>query len=176
MTTNTTGERTFSTAGRKVTDSKPTLIPAGTYTLAVDASAADVGKADRPDAIPYVNVRFTALGTATKEGGKDRKLFHRLLLSLKPGKDGIMNMDRASGLTALAKALNTEVEGVEIVSQQVTNAEGNEVTIEYLNPRQVVEWVKSFDGTQVKGRVKVQKGTKEYPDDKNEIAAFMTVE
>lgn len=174
--TSTTGERTFSTSGRKVSDLKPPLLPAGTYDLVVDASSADVGKADRPDAVPYVNIRFTALNTATKEGGKDRKLFHRLLLSLKAGKDGIMNMDRGGGLTALAKALGTEIEGVEIVSQDVSDVNGNPVTIEYLNPRQVVEWVKSFDGSKLKARVKVQKGTAEYPDDKNEIAAFMTAE
>lgn len=167
----TTGERTFSTKGRTVAKNTFSLIPAGTYPLIL-SDAADIGKADRPDAIPYVNVSFEAEGTAQKEGGKNRRVFHRLLLGLNAGKDGVLNMDREAGLTALATALGTEVEGVEIVTQNVVDSDGNEKVIEYLNPRQIVEWVKGFGGAQVKGRIKVQKGSGDYGD-KNEIAAFM---
>lgn len=167
----TTGDRTFSTKGRTVAKNTFTLIPAGTYQMIL-GDAADIGKADRPDAVPYVNISFEVEGTALKEGGKNRRAFHRLLLGLKEGKDGVMNMDRPSGLTALAEALGTEIEGLEIVTQEATDADGNSVTLEYLNPRQVVEWVKGFAGSQVKGRIKVQKGSGDYGD-KNEVAAFM---
>lgn len=171
----TTGERTFSTTNRTVVSSKPQLIPAGTYG-GIIAAGADIGKANRFDAIPYVNVSFEVEGTATKEGGKNRRAFHRLLLGLNPGKDGMLNMDRSNGLTALAKSLGTEAEGIEIVEQEVTSPEGESKKIEYLNPRQVVEWLKSFEGSKLKLRIKIAKGTAEYPEDKNEVAAFMSAE
>lgn len=168
----TTGERTFNTSSQTVVSPKAQLIPAGSYDSTV-ASGADIGCAKRSDAIPYVNVSFEVQGTATKEGGKNRRVFHRLLLGLKPGKDGVLNPNRSNGVTAMAKALGTELEGIEIVEREVTDESGNTVKQEYLNPRQVLEWVKGFEGSSLKTRIKVQKGTAEYPDDKNEVAAFM---
>lgn len=172
----TTGERTFSTQGRKVQTNTNTLIPAGTYGITFDATGIEIAKSDkRPDAVPYINVRFRVNGTATKEGGKDRVVFHRFLLGLKEGKDGVANVDRESGIVAFSKAIKSEMEGVEITTQQATDADGNEVTLEYLNPKQVVEYLKGFDGTELKGRIKVQKGTEGYSD-KNEVAKFLLAE
>lgn len=170
----TTGERTFNTSAQQVVTPKATLIPPGTYAMTV-SSGAEVGCAKRPDAIPYINVSFEVDGTATKEGGKNRRAFHRLLLGLKPGRDGVLNPNRSNGVTAMAKALGTELEGIEIVEREV-EVDGQTVKQEYLNPRQVLEWVKSFEGSTLKGRIKIQKGTAEYPDDKNEISAFMLPE
>lgn len=168
----TTGERTFSTSDRKVIKPKQTLIPNGMYGAALD-SGMSVGKSkERWDAVPYVNVSFTVEGTATKEGGKDRKVFSRILLGLAAGKDGVANVDRESGITALAKAMNTEIEGVEIVEQTVTNPEGGEEKkLEYLNPLQVIEWLKGFEGTKIKLRISTSAEKGEYGP-KNEIKAF----
>lgn len=164
--TTTTGERTFSTAGRTVVAPKATLIPPGTYTLRVGADAS-VAKADRPGAIPYVNVSFEVLGTASTEGAKNRRVFHRLFLMFKPGKDGVVNMDRENGLLAMAQALGTQLEGVEIIERDF---EGEKQ--EYLNPSQVVEWVKTFSGTELSARIKIEKGTDGYAD-KNAVNKFL---
>lgn len=165
---NTTGERTFSTTDRKVESAKPAPIPAGTYRAKLDISGIEIGRADRPDAVPYVKVRFTALGTALTPGGKDRKLFHMLLLSLAASpKDGKANVDRPGGLTQLVKALGTELDGVGIVE----GVDGG--AAEHLNPKQVVEWLKSFDGAEVGVKVKHEQGTDQFPDVKEKIASFM---
>lgn len=169
---NATGERTFSTTGRTIAIRKFPLIPPGNYTGPL-LSEIEVGRADRPDAAPYVNLAFAVNGTAASEGGKPQRVYHMLFLGLKPGKDGVVNMDRENGLTALAQALGTQVEGVEIVEQEATDAEGNPVKVEYLNSRQVVEWLKSFVGVEVAFRIKTEKGTGGY-EDKSKIAKFLS--
>jgi hypothetical protein len=167
----TTGERTFSTAGRTVVAQTSTPITPGKYKLRI-GSDCEIKKADKPDATPYVAVRLEVLGTASTEGGKNRSVYHNLFLMLKPGKDGVINMDRENGLTSLAHALGTQVEGVEIVEQSATNANGESVTLEYLNPRQVVAWLKEFAGTEVSGRIKTEKGTGGYAD-KSVVSKFL---
>jgi hypothetical protein len=170
--TTTTGERTFSTTGRSVATSKFPLIPPGSYTAKLLGDIS-VAKADRPDAVPYVNLACEVEGTATTEGGKNQRVFHRLFLMLKPGKDGVVNMDRANGLTAMAQAMGTEVEGVEIIEREATTADGAAVKLEYLNPAQVVEWLKSFVGTTMSVRIKTEKGTAGYSD-KSVLDKFLT--
>lgn len=170
----TTGDRTFSTAGRTVvTNTASTPIPPGNYTLKI-GSDFEIRKAKRSDATPNVNFSFEVEGTATQEGGKNRRVFHRLDLGMKPGKDGMLNMDRENQLTALAKALGTEVEGVTLVEQEVTDENGNKVTIEYLNPAQIVEWLKSFAGATVQAAIKTEKGTPEYPNEKSVVRRYLT--
>ena len=169
--TNTTGERTFSTAGRTVVAPTFKPITPGTYTLKVGSDAA-VAKADKPDAVPYINLSFEVEGTAASEGGKNMRVFHRLFIGLKPGKDGVLNMDRENGLTAMAQSLNTEVEGVEVIEREANDADGNSVKLEYLNPKQLTEWIKGFAGTEVKARIKTEKGTGGYAD-KSVIQKFL---
>lgn len=167
----TTGEKTFSTTGREVKTVTFKPIPAGNYDLTLNADAT-IAKADKPDAIPYINVSFTAGGTAESEGGKDKRVFHRFFIGLAPGKDGVINMDRENGLTALAQALNTQIEGMEVITREAENSNGEAVTLEYLNPKQVVEWLKGFNGAVVKGRIKVEKGTGGYSD-KSVVQKFL---
>ncbi|UOF79709.1 hypothetical protein [Caudoviricetes sp.] len=168
----TTGERTFSTGSRDVIKPKQTLIPNGPYNATLDSGMSVGQSKERWDAVPYVNVSFSVDGTATKEGGKNRKVFGRLLLGLKPGKDGVLNVDRENGVTALSKALDTSFEGIEIVERTVTNPETQEeVKLEYLNPLQVVEALKAFEGATLGLRI----GTSPEKDGygpKNEIKAF----
>ncbi len=169
---NVTGERTFSTAGRAVKAKEFPLIPPGNHAGPM-GSDSEIGKADRYDAVPYVKVSFSVNGTALKEGGKDQRVFHMLFLSLVPGKDGEINTDREDGITALAQAMKTTVEGVEIVEREVTNAETGETKkLEYLNPKQVQEWLKSFAGVEVPFRIKTEKGTGDF-NDKSKIQKFL---
>lgn len=167
----TTGEKTFSTSARSVAAPSFKPLQPGTYDLTLGGDVS-IAKADRPDAVPYINLSFEVQGTAQTEGGKNSRVFHRLFLGLKPGKDGVINMDRENQLTALAKALGTEVEGVEIIDREAQDADGNSVTLEYLNPKQVTEWIKGFNGATVKGRVKTEKGTGGYAD-KSVVSKFL---
>lgn len=170
----TTGEKTFSTTGREVKTMTFKPLNPGVYSGPL-GSDYTIAKADKPDAVPYINFSIACNGTAESEGGKDKRVFHRLFLGLKPGKDGVINIDRENQLTALAQALGTQVEGVEIVTREATDSEGNAVTLEYLNPAQVVEFLKSFSGTEVKFKVKTEKGTGNYGD-KSVVSKFMLPE
>lgn len=172
--TTTTGERTFSTSGRSVQTQTFKLIPPGTHNLRI-AGDASIAKADKPDAVPYINLSMEVLGTASTEGGKNQRVFHRLFLGLNLGKDGVANVDRENGLVAMAQSMGTEVEGVEIVEREATNADGNTVKLEYLNPKQVTEWLAGFVGTEVRARIKTEKGTGGYSD-KSVIAKFLLSE
>lgn len=169
--TEVTGERTFSFEGRTVAKMESKLIPPGTHTLVVGADAS-VAKADRPDAVPYVNISFGVRGTETSEGGKMQRVFHRLFIGLKPGKDGVVNMERENGLLALAQGLGTLPPECTIIERDATDADGNTVKLEYLNPVQVVEWLKSFSFTELQGRIKTEKGTGGYSD-KSAISKFL---
>lgn len=168
---NATGERTFSTKGRTVKAKTFPLIPPGNHkgTMGADAT---IGKADKPDAVPYVNVSFEVEGTAAGEGGKNQRVFHMLFLSVIAGKDGDANTDRNGGITELAQALGTELEGIEIVEKVVQNANGDDVKLEYLDPKGVAEWVKGFAGTELAFRIKTEKGTGGYAD-KSKIQKFL---
>ncbi len=168
---NATGERTFSTKGRTVKAKTFPLIPPGNH-KGVLGSDASIGKADKPDAVPYVNVSFEVEGTAASEGGKNQRVFHMLFLSTAPGKDGEANTDRNGGIVEMAQSLGTELEGIEIVEKEVQNADGDTVKLEYLDPKQVAEWVKGFAGTEIAFRIKTEKGTGGYSD-KSKIQKFL---
>lgn len=173
---NATGERTFSTKDRKPAEQKKfPLVPPGNH-MGPLGSDPTVAKADRWDAVPYVNASFGVNGTAQAEGGKDQRVFHMLFLSVTPNKDGEANVDRPDGITALAKAMGTELEGVEIITREATNPETGETKkLEYLNPKQVQEFLKNFAGTEVPFRVKTEKGTNGYSD-KSKISKFLLPE
>lgn len=169
---NTTGERTFSTTDRNIVAPKFPQVPAGNHTGDLGGDAT-VAKSDRWDAVPYVKSSFTADGTAQAEGGKDLRVFHMFFLGLVPGGDGVANVDRPDGITAAAKAMGTAMEGVEIITREVENPEtGEKKTLEYLNPKQVVEFLNNMKGTKVSYRVKIEAGTKGY-EDKAKIAKFL---
>lgn len=170
----TTGEKTFSTAGREVKTISFKPINPGTYTLKL-GSDVSIAKADKPDAVPYINLSFEVEGTAESEGGKNKRVFHRLFIGMKPGKDGVINMDRENQLTALTTALKTELEGIEIVEREAQNEDGESVSLEYLNPKQIVEFLKGFVGCEVKGRIKTEKGTGGYGD-KSVVQKFLLSE
>lgn len=171
----TTGERTFTSEGRKVVPPKQQLIPNGNYVLELQ-SAMDIGKGKQYDSVPYLNISFEVEGTAAKEGAKNRKTFHMLRLGVTEGADGTANVDRIDGAVALATAMGTAFSGIEIVSQTVINPETQESkTIEYLNPQQMRDWLSQFKGTKVKGRIGTRAGQGDYGP-KNEIKSFSKME
>lgn len=170
---NATGDRKFSTSTQEVVQPKSMLIPAGTYTLVLNGDA-EIRTAEKPNAIPYVNVSFTVQGTATREGGKDLRVFHRFVLGLEPSKkDGVLNPNRSNGITAAAIGLGSDAD-LTIVERTVQDETGAELKQEYLNPKDVKEYLQSLQGSTVKARIRVSKS--EGYADKNEIAAFFKAE
>ena len=167
----TTGERTFNTEQQQVQKSTFTLIPNGPYTGKL-LETMDIGKSkEKYDAAPYVNIQLEAEGTATTEGGKNRKAFHRLLLGLNPGKDGVLNPNRPAGVVALMKALGTSAD-FPIVEQTVRNPDtGDEKKVEFLDPKAVIEALENFVGSSVKMRIGTSTGDAQYGP-KNEVKSF----
>ncbi len=171
----TTGERTFTSEGRKVVPPKQQLIPNGEYPMELQGTV-DIAKGKSYNSVPYLNISFEVEGTAAKEGAKNRKAFHMLKLGITEGADGVSNVDRIDGAVALATALGTAFEGIEIVEQSVTNPETGEVEkLEYLNPQQMRDWLKTFAGSKIKGRIGTRPGQGEYGP-KNEIKSFRKAE
>lgn len=166
------GERTWSTKGKQVQKFEFKPFPVGEYPLVLDCSKIEIKKKQEPGKFPYINIAFTAQGTALTEGGKDRKVFHRFFVSLKPGKDGNVMPERGNQIMGLAKGFGEELEGVRILRMKDEN--GNDVDV--LDPKGIVAWLKARDGQTVMGRVKIQKGNTEYPNDKNEVDYFMEAE
>ena len=156
------GERTFDSS--KTEKKKFNFAPfaAGDYDLKLRGDKAEIKKkATDPNAFPYVSVAFEALGTA-EDGGKNRLTWHMFFLRMKPGKDGSVMPQRADQLKGLADALATPIKA------DIIQVHGEDC----VSAKQVVEWLKSNDGTVVRGHVKVQAGSKDYPEPKNVISEF----
>lgn len=169
----TTGERTFSTKDRKIT--KPAPIPEGTYDVCFRTSTAEAANAkakegeNESDTLPYVKVQLEVMNTALTEGGKNRVVFPMFQVSLKPNeKTGTVLLDGPSGLTALAKALGTDLEGIEIVTR--TTSKGDEQ--EFLNPRQVADWINNKAGESFRARLKVTAAKNGY-EASNQVQSFL---
>lgn len=167
----TTGEKTFSTSGRKVQTIKP--IPEGTYEFALRAGTTDIRVAkpkdgeEQADKLPYVTCQVEVMGTALTEGGKNRVLFPMFFLDTLPNANGNVSIDGSTGLTAIARALGAELEGITIVERTTTKGENQA----YLNPKEVSEWLESHAGETFKGRVKIKQQKDGEP--RNEISGYV---
>lgn len=171
-----TGEVGYSSQGRTPIKMNFDPFPAGDYDLTLLGGTIEIKGKPEPGKLPYVNLAFEAAGTATTEGGKDKRVYHMLFVNLEPSpKTGTPIVDQANQLLGLAKALGAELEfgSDAILRKDKENDDGDMVKVNILDPRQVVEWLKQFDGAQVRAHVRVKKGTKDYPNDKNEIAYFI---
>lgn len=108
------GETRYSSAGKPVHrfDNKP--IPVDDYPLELAKEGLAVKKSESkgPDAIPYVNAWFKALGTENKEkeGAKPKIVFQKFFLSLKPGSDGVIMPERGGGIVEYARSFGEEVD------------------------------------------------------------------
>lgn len=160
------GEKSFTTEGRQVKKMDFAPLPNGDYDFKVLGSTADIRKGTEPKSVPYVTVALEALGTAIAEGGKNRRVYHNFHLSLVPGNDGAINIDRPNGLTLFSKAIGEAFVGED---ETVTTLDGT--TVQVVKAEDVKRWLQSKDGMIVRAHTKV-KTSKGYPD-KAEISYFI---
>ncbi len=134
------GEARYSSAGKVVArfDNKP--LPRDDYQLSLKKDGLAVKRSEEkgPDAIPYVNVRFSAGGTAAKEGGKDRLVFHKFFLSMKPGADGIIMPERGGGIVEFCRSFGEEADFA-----IRTLEKSDETTEDYFDPEEVIAYLES---------------------------------
>lgn len=157
------GELKWSSKGKTVAkfDTKP--LPPDEYDFQLSASAMEIKKGDKPGKVPYITVTLDALGTATSEGGKNRKVFHNIFLHLTPSeKDGKAMVDRGGGLLDLAKSVGQDCEfsALKVKYAQYDpkgNMKGELKDFSIAKPQEVLEWLKSLDGMTVRGRTKIEK-------------------
>lgn len=158
-----TGEKTWSSQGKTPAKFESKPIPAGEYDLKINGDW--VSKvAEGEGKVPYLSGSFTALGSG-QNGGKDRKVFHMLFLSLKPGSDGVTMPERGNGILGLVRGLGTNI------NPPVVTMQGQEL----LSPNHIKQWLKANDGAVVRASVKIEKDTGGYPD-KNRIEFFVESE
>lgn len=147
---------TYSSAGKKVVafDFKP--LPAGDYDLLLQSNGLEVRRSQEkgPDAIPYISCRFEAQGTAQKEGGKNRLVFHSFFLSLKPGSDGVIMPERGGGIVQFLRANGQELEGIDV--KTVEKEDGT--SEDYLDAEAVLELLQDMTDSVTKGHVAVEAG------------------
>lgn len=151
---------------KKKYDNKP--IPAADYDLKLVGSKAEIRRAqpkkENPTPQAYVTVPFQALGTAA-DGGKDRFVFHRFFLSMAKRKDGSIGPQMADQLVGLAEALGVELKAGFVQDNGV----------QCVSAKDVLNWLKSMDGEVVRGHVRIQRATDDYPAS-NVIAEFFEKE
>lgn len=169
-----TGQTTFSTSKQQVDRGfKP--YPPGEYEWALDVARVEIRQKQEEGAIPYVNIS-AKLQNETREDGTPAKftLFHRFFLNLDPGSDGTLMPNRKDGLVAFARAVGQDVD-VPLVKMTKKMKSGDLKTIDVLDPKEVVAWLKSLDGVTFRARIKTEKGTGGY-EDKSVIDSFIAVE
>ena len=159
------GEMRYSSEGKQVQRFDNTPIPTNDYSLELLGDDMQVKRSEDkgPDAIPYVNVRFKALGTAAKEGQKDRLVFQKFLLSMKPGNDGVIMPARGGGIVEFCRSCGEEADfAIKTLTKSDNTTEDyfdSEEVLAYLQSKVgevksahvVIEKVKDKDGNFVKG-------------------------
>lgn len=161
---NITGEKKWSSKGRETKKSTFEPLPPGEYEFKILGSTFEKRKKQEPGSIPYVTGRFEVMGQDSK-----RLLFPMFFLGVDAGKDGVANVERANGLLGLSQAVAQELDAS---IRTLKNKDGADVNI--LNPDDVVNWLKSLDGTIVKAVIKVRK--QKDRDPQNEIVNFVPAE
>lgn len=154
------GEMRYTGSGAKVQrfDNKP--IAEGDYQLELDDNV-KVGKSTEkgPDAIPYINTQWRALGTEAKDadgnpkpGAKNRVVFHKFFLSLKPGSDGVLMPERGGGILEFCRSF-----GEEPSFAIKTLTKSDDTTEDYLDSEEVEAYVKSKVGEVKAAHVTIEK-------------------
>lgn len=165
-----TGEKSF--AFGSVDKKKRTFepFPAGDYDLKVLGDTVEIRtpepSKENPNPVSYVACGFEALGSASEEGGKNRRVYHNFFCKLAPGKDGIVTPTCVDQLKGFADAINDQPE-IAIIQQA-----GQDV----LSQLAIKKFLQSHDGDVVRAHVGIQKGTAKYPDPKNNIKEFLESE
>jgi hypothetical protein len=162
-TTMATGERSFTTAGRKVSKFESTPITPGEYELKPNFSKWEIKVSEEGSKLPYLNGPMTVLGSAEKEGQKDRQVYCRFFLNTELGNDGVAGTDRGDGIVAFCSSAGVELKVglVRKMRGEKLDKEGNVVkpaaAVDVLNPQQALAWLKSQDGVVVRARIKNRK-------------------
>lgn len=145
---------TYSSAGKPVVafESKP--IAAGDYGLLLQSTGLEIKRSEEkgPDAIPYINTRMEAQGTAAKEGAKNRLVFHPFYLSLEPGSDGVVMPERGGGIVQFLRANGKELGGCPV--QTLTKSDGTKAR--YLDPEHVIGLLQDMTDTVTQGNVVIE--------------------
>ena len=165
-----TGERRFTTEDRKVEKFQNQLLPNKDWDGRVLATKAEI-RYGEDSGLPYINVPFEAVGSALKEGGNNRWVYHRFFLGLNPGKDGKVNVDRPNGLTAFAKSIGVKMD---LGANSIITLDTKNGPVDAIDPQAVKRWLQDQDGAQFRFRTKVEKGQDGYPD-KNVVSYFIEV-
>ncbi|MFT3866819.1 MAG: hypothetical protein QM729_21360 [Solirubrobacterales bacterium] len=163
-----TGEAVFSTTEERVS-SGPAPLTAGEYGLRL-SNDASIAQKKVPGSVPYINVSFEVLESATTEGGKNRRIFTRFFLNRKAGRDGVVGTNRKGGIVDFAQGLGAEFQAP-IVRQQTRDENGNDVTLEYLDPEAVKSWLTEAAGQEVRALLKIQAASGDF-EARNEIKSF----
>ncbi len=147
-----TGEKRFNSGEREVSKSDFTPVPPGTWTGKLVGSKAEIRKKkDEPSAVPYISVPFEVIGSALKEGQKNRMVYHRFFLSTTPNEGGRVMVDNQEQIVAFGKASGLALDaGI----MEVTDPKGKE--IEILNPNDVLTYLKENDGQLVQLHTKLE--------------------
>lgn len=170
------GEKSFSTQDAKKTRRVFEPIPAGEYDFKLLGKQAEIrvaepkkndktGKMSEP--VPRISLRFEALETAV-DGGRNKLLFHDLYTSMVPGKDGTVAPQGADQLKGLADALGVDAD----IPFTMYKPKGAGAPVKILDPRALLAWIKDHDGQVVRANIKIQAGTKDYPEAKNKLTEF----
>lgn len=165
------GETTFSTEGRKTVKFVSTPLPTNVdYNFKLNGDA-EIRQADGVGKLPRIAVSMDMLGTATKDGGKDRKVFVDFHLNLAPGKDGVAMVDRGNGIVAFAKSIGDVMAGITI-KDAVYGEE--EKPVQILSPKGVLAWLKAHEGATGQVRLRLEKDLN--GEQRNRVAYFIEQE
>lgn len=141
-------------------------IPAADYDLKILGDTAEIRTAEvtkeRPNPVPYVSFALEAMGSAKEEGQRNRRVYHSLFLNMTPRKDGSLSPQMADQVKGLADALGDQLKA------SIITVNG----VKCISAKEVKQWIENHTGEVVRGHVKIQRGTSEYPDPKNVIAEF----
>lgn len=161
-----TGEKTFNPGGRATHRFESTpLDPKPEYKFKLLGNSASVGKKEEPGKFPYVSVPLEVIGTAKKEGDKNRVIYHMFFTSLKPDKNGKLMADRADQFTGLFLAIGGNAPDIPVVNlpSGETNEDGELLTVRCLHAQKLKDWLVGMDGSTFKGKVKTQPAKDGYP-------------
>jgi len=149
-----TGEKRFSTRSLDLQKNDFPPITPGDYTLRIRGDKTEVKKSSDPNSaqLPYVNTAFTVVGSALKEGGKDRMVFHRFFLAVKPSEKGVIMPARPDQLKGLAMALG---EDIDLPFREYHNNKTGEME-ECIDASAFARWLKENDGRELQGHIKTE--------------------
>jgi hypothetical protein len=148
------GEKRWSSGDGDVVKRQFNPVPPKDWDAKLSTTSASIG-AGKPEkgGIPYITgVRLVCMNSAQEAGQKDRMVFANIFLSLAPCKDGTLMPDWQNGIKALARALGDPLHCGSMT--KTINDAGDEV--EYLNPKEVLKYLKDHDGAVLKFHSKME--------------------